>query len=239
MITNNFLCFVVLLALSACALAAVEKVDQGGWIHYPYRCDNASAAGTWGTFDLGSCNDSQPECVGYPVAANETLPPTCTRCGNGAVSYGEQCELSQRYCTRHLPAVTVHEDRPLAFRRALEMAEVLKESCIGPMLDAVDVSPAVMLLQSERTPMVVLRVDGGNYCDLELCSCAEGSPAQAAVDDALVAGVSGQLTTQSYGFGEVALVNATRSTERAAISMTLVPVQHPFLGARTPLQRMG
>eukprot|EP00727_Mastigamoeba_balamuthi_P014450 m51a1_g963 hypothetical protein (425) ;mRNA; f:356270-357706 len=78
--------------------------------------DGQVANATWGTFVLGTCGDSDvdecvqssvtnracaycgSQCVRYPVGPSETLPATCTRCGDGVVSGGEQCEPPQRYC---------------------------------------------------------------------------------------------------------------------------------------------
>eukprot|EP00727_Mastigamoeba_balamuthi_P003367 m51a1_g13027 hypothetical protein (543) ;mRNA; f:3-2327 len=148
------------------------------------RTDGQVTNATWGTFVLGTCGDSDfgeciqssvtnracaycgSQCVPYPVGPNETLPATCTRCGDGVVSKGEQCEAPQRYCyaatcrcaagseptsDHQCAARAIHMDVKLREQRTVplgEMAEEL-ERCLDSALGGAPVTRSVWLNPDE------------------------------------------------------------------------------------------
>eukprot|EP00727_Mastigamoeba_balamuthi_P002938 m51a1_g12641 hypothetical protein (487) ;mRNA; f:1888-3911 len=46
-----------------------------------------------------ACAQCGDKCTKYPVPRDQELPKTCTRCGDGQVTFGENCEKPARYCS--------------------------------------------------------------------------------------------------------------------------------------------
>eukprot|EP00727_Mastigamoeba_balamuthi_P014123 m51a1_g9333 hypothetical protein (1061) ;mRNA; r:25282-29712 len=124
-----------------------------------------------------ACAQCGDRCVPYPVPKDQQLPATCTRCGDGLITFGENCE-SSIYCnkvcscsagsaavngkcvaTAALGTILVRSDSPVTYAWAMDTLRSVSENCFQKLSAVVDydISKAV-LVQRQDTPEIKFRV---------------------------------------------------------------------------------